>query len=108
MDTETITAVEETVRAVASERGYPLDELVVFGSRARDDYDVGSDIDILIVSAAFEGMDTLGRPGAFYDAWDYETLPEPEFICLTPEEFERAGRKDPNIVRTAVEEGVRL
>lgn len=108
MDTKTITRVEEIVRTVAEEQGYQLAELVVFGSRARDDYSPESDIDVLIVSSAFEGMDTLSRPSAFYDGWDYEELPEPEFICLTPKEFERAGRKDPNIVRTAVEEGVRL
>lgn len=108
MDSETIAQVETTVRTVADEHGYQVAELVVFGSRARDDYRDDSDIDVLIVSPAFEGMDTLSRPGVFYDGWDYEALPEPEFICLTPEEFERAGRKDPNIVRTAVEEGVRL
>lgn len=108
MDSDTIAKVEEIVRAVASEHGFPLTELVVFGSRARDDYHVESDIDVLIVSPAFDGMDTLSRPGVFYDGWDYDELPEPEFICLTPEEFEQAGRKDPNIVRTAVEEGVRL
>lgn len=108
MDTETIARVEATVRAVAEERGYPVDELVVFGSRARDDYGTESDVDVLVVSSAFEGMDTLSRPGAFYDRWDYGALPEPEFICLTPREFETASRKDPHIVRTAVEEGVHL
>lgn len=108
MDTETITTVEETVRTIADEHGYQVTELVVFGSRARDDYADDSDVDVLIVSPDFDGMDTLSRPGVFYDGWDYDALPEPEFICLTPGEFERAGRKDPNIVRTALEEGVRL
>lgn len=108
MDSETIAKVEATVRAAAENHGYPLDEVVVFGSRARDDYDADSDVDVLIVSDAFKGMDTLSRPGVFFDVWDYEELPDPEFICLTRHEFEVAREKDPNIVRTALEEGVAL
>ncbi len=108
MDTETINAVKTLVQDVAAEQGMELSEVIVFGSRVRSDYRERSDIDLLIVSPDFSGTAWNKRPGPFYEAWDYEELPTPEFICLTPDEFQEKREKDPHIVRTAVEEGVSL
>lgn len=106
MDEETIGRVKDQLESIAEEWGIGLDEVIVFGSRARKDYDDKSDVDILIVSESFKGVSKPKRSREFYLEWNYEELPEPEFICLTPEEFsEKKGRK-PHIVRTAVEEGV--
>lgn len=106
MDTETIERVRENLVATAERVGYALEEVIAFGSRARDDYQVESDVDVLVVSPDFEGMKAYKRPKLFYRGWDYETLPDPEFICLRPAEFEDRRTKQPHIVRTAVEEGV--
>lgn len=108
MDTDTIGQVKELIRRVAEEEGITLTEILVFGSRARDDYRDRSDIDLLLVSPSFDGVPWNKRPGPFYEAWDYEKLPTPEFICLTPDEFEEKKERKPHIVRTAVEEGVSL
>lgn len=106
MDTETIERVTETLVETAERVGYTLDEVVIFGSRARDDYRPESDVDVLLVSPDFEGVAAYKRPKLFYRHWDYDELPDPEFVCLTPEEFEERKQKRPHIVRTAVEEGV--
>ena len=106
MDTETIARVTRNLTETAERIGISFDELIVFGSRARDDYRKGSDIDILMVSCDFEGMAYYKRPKLFYRHWEYDDLPDPEFICLTPAQFEERKTKQPHIVRTAVNEGV--
>lgn len=106
MDSKTIDQVTETVTATAERIGLTLTEIIVFGSRARDDYRPESDVDVLLVSPDFADVKPYKRPKLFYRYWDYDTLPDPEFICLTPAEFDERRRKEPHIVRTAVEEGV--
>lgn len=105
MDEKTIERVRKHLRSIADEEGIRLDEVIVFGSRAREDYREGSDIDILLVSRDFEGVSKPRRSRELYLEWDYKDLPEPEFICLTPDEFSEKRRRKPHIVRTAVEEG---
>jgi hypothetical protein len=49
------------------------------------------------------------RSGPFYRGWGYEELPSPEFVPLTPAEFDdRASIETPTVVWTAVEEGIDL
>lgn len=106
MDTETIDRVTENLESTADRVGVTLEEVIVFGSRVRDDYRPNSDVDILMVSSDFQGVPAYKRPKLFYRHWDYDDLPDPEFICLTPGEFEERKQKEPHIVRTAVDEGV--
>lgn len=106
MDTETIERVTETLFETAERIGVDLEEVIVFGSRVRDDYRPESDVDVLLVSPDFEGVAPYKRPELFYRGWDYGELPDPEFVCLTPAEFEERTGKRPHIVTTAVEEGV--
>jgi|GEM_PF-2796008 len=108
MDRDTIDRVRENLFNTAEAVSYSLREVIVFGSRIREDYRPESDVDVLIVSSDFEGVKPYKRPRAFYRGWDYEALPDPEFICLTPEEFEVRQQRSPHIVRTAVEEGISL
>lgn len=106
MDTETIDRVTENLETTAGRIGLTLEEVIIFGSRVRDDYRPGSDVDVLLVSPDFQDLPIYRRPKLFYRHWDYDQLPDPEFICLTPEEFEERKQKEPHIVRTAVDEGV--
>lgn len=106
MGTETIDRVTETLLATADLVGYTLEEVFVFGSRARGDHRPESDVGILIVSPDFEDMAAYERPKLFFRHWNYESLPDPELICLTPAEFEERKAKRPHIVRTAVDEGI--
>lgn len=108
MDKETVENVKSSLEQTADEENLELNHVYVFGSRARNDYREDSDVDLLIVSKDFEGVDWNKRPRSFYLNWDYDRLPEPEFICLTPEEFEEKKDKKPHIVSTAVDEGVSI
>ncbi len=108
MDEETIEKVKKLIYQTAEENGIEIKELIIFGSRAKDDYRPRSDIDLLIVSPDFEGVAWNKRPRAFYKVWDYEELPEPEFICLTPEQYEKQRSMEAHIVKNAVEEGVKV
>ncbi len=81
---------------------YGIKEMLIFGSAARDEMGKDSDIDIIIISDDFKGISPLKRPVKFYMEWD---LPYPvDFICYTPEEFERLKNR-PSIVRDAIENG---
>lgn len=82
---------------------YGVEKMVFFGSRATGKHRKDSDIDLILVSEKFRGKSFLKRPRGLYLHWplDYPV----DFICYTPEEFERL-RKRITIVRQALEEGV--
>ncbi len=108
MDKKTVEKVKDSLYETAEEEDLEHENLYVFGSRAREDYKEDSDVDLLIVSKDFRGVDWNKRPRSLYLNWDYDTLPEPEFICLTPEEFEENKDRKSHIVNTAVDEGVNI
>lgn len=80
-------------------------KIVLFGSRARGDHLIESDVDLLIVSDRFEGMNWRERIIAVFGAWDRKQMLEP--LCLTTAELERK-KGQLGIVRQAVEEGLEL
>ncbi len=104
-------AVEEHGATLAAARRLAeraVDELgasrvIVFGSRARDDWRRGSDCDIIAVSPRFEAMDRWQRYYALYDLWDGPVDIEP--VALTPAEFERSAARS-GIVAMALDAGV--
>lgn len=106
MDKETIGKVKNLIRRTAKKYGIDLEKIIVFGSRVRDNYREKSDVDLLLVSPDFRGVAWNRRPGPFYEEWDYDELPEPEFVCLTPEEFKEKSQREAHIVRNAVEKGM--
>lgn len=64
-----------------------VDVVVLFGSQARGTAGPHSDVDPLIVSPAFRGRTHVQRAVATRKAWG---LRRPaDFLCFTPEEFER-------------------
>lgn len=108
MDEETVKKVKNLIYEAAEKHGINLRDAIIFGSRARENYREKSDIDLILTSPDFRGVAWNKRPGPFYEEWNYDELPDPEFICLTPEEFERKKKEKPNIVRTAVKEGASI
>jgi len=79
--------------------------VLLYGSRVRGDADEWSDLDVIVVSEAFEGMRFLKRMSAL----DRSVQPPigVEMFCYTPEEFERK-RREPGVVATACREGIWL
>jgi uncharacterized protein len=84
---------------------YAPEKILLFGSRARGDHLVDSDVDVLIVSKKFEGTNWLKRIRDVSIYWEGLVTLEP--ICYTPAEFEEK-KKMIGIVNEAVREGVDL
>lgn len=84
---------------------YSPEKILIFGSRARGDHLLESDVDLVIVSKKFEGVNWLTRIREVADLWPGLVLLEP--LCYTPEEFEKK-KKEIGIVSQAVKEGLEL
>lgn len=84
---------------------YQPEKILIFGSRARGDHLLESDMDIIIVSSKFQGIDWIKRIREVSDLWEGLVLLEP--LCYTPQEFEEK-RKQIGIVNQAVKEGVEV
>ena len=86
-------------------RVYPVEKLILFGSRARNRQRRYSDFDFVVVSKGFRNVDRLERSARMYDFWTY--MYPAEFLCYTPEEFRRLkGRSF--ILKEALDEGIEL
>lgn len=103
MDEETLVEVKRFLEALG--RDWPLERAILFGSRARGDHLRYSDVDLLLVSDAFEGIAFPDRPSKLYQHWE-GGLPL-EILCYTPTEFDKKRRMI-GLVRDAVEEGISL
>lgn len=86
-------------------RKFPLAKLIFFGSRVTGKFHKDSDVDLIIVSSKFRGLNFFRRGYNMYKFWSYD-LPV-DFICYTPEEFEKL-RKQVSIVSEALREGVEI
>lgn len=67
----------------------PVDSVVVFGSRARNDHWVDSDVDLVVVSPGFEGMGRRDRIGLLQEEWPGGVACEP--LGFTPVEIQEAN-----------------
>jgi len=81
----------------------PVERLIVFGSTVAGPRHADSDVDLILVSAAFRGQDYRERYPPLADLWE-EGAPL-DLICLTPEEFEER-RQGITLVSVALREGV--
>ncbi|WP_202320528.1 nucleotidyltransferase domain-containing protein [Archaeoglobus neptunius] len=99
-ETVDLSTVESFLKRI--NKKYRIKKAVIFGSSVREDFKKDSDIDLIIVSDIFEGLSPLKRPVNLYLEWDLEY--PVDFICFTPEEFERLSRR-PSLVREALKEG---
>jgi uncharacterized protein len=82
---------------------FSVENIILFGSRARGNVRRDSDFDLIIVSDDFEGMDFFERASKMYDYWD--SLHPVDFLCYTKKEFDRL-KKRISIVREALSSGV--
>jgi uncharacterized protein len=80
-------------------------DIILFGSQARGEAHEWSDIDLIIVSDAFEEVKWPYRHRPFFKImWRDRSV---DLICLTPEEFEKLLTW-PGVVSTANREGIHL
>ena len=81
---------------------YPIQRMVLFGSRARGEARRDSDVDLIVVSDAFRRKNAVDRAYLIRLEWDLDYAVD--FLCYTPDEF-RVYSKAPGIVRQALREG---
>lgn len=87
------------------ERDITIKKMILFGSYASGKVHRWSDIDLIIVSPKFRGMNFFRRGAKMYDYW---TLDYPvDFLCYTPEEFNRM-KNGITIVRGALKNGIAI
>lgn len=86
-------------------RKMPVERLILFGSTARNEAGRHSDIDMIVVSPAFEKVTPLKRAYLASKQWNL-SYPK-DFLCYTPKEFKRMKRIS-IVVREAVREGVEI
>lgn len=84
-------------------RDFSIDKIILFGSRAIDNFSEESDVDLIIVSPNFEGKDFFDRVKKMYDYWELD-LPV-DFLCYTPKEFNKL-KKQISIISGALKEGI--
>jgi len=78
---------------------YKINKMLLFGSRAKGEELLTSDVDVIAVSKDFTKIAFKKRPDIFIQAWK---LPiDLEILCYSPEEFKRK-QKEVGIVREAV------
>lgn len=65
-----------------------LEEVILFGSRAREEHITYSDYDIVVVSEEFKNMPPFERASFVLSFWDGDRPLEP--LCYTKEEFEKS------------------
>lgn len=80
-----------------------IENILLFGSRAEGKFNKHSDVDLIIVSPDFEGMNFFERVSKMYDYWEID-LPV-DFLCYTPKEFNKL-KKGITIVSEALKKGI--
>src|SRR3989338_3642980 len=78
---------------------FKIEQAILFGSRARDDWVLNSDVDLILISKDFKDIPFRKRMSEVIGYWDeYIDL---EVICYTPEEFDKL-KNQITIVKKAV------
>ncbi len=80
-------------------------KVILFGSRAGEDWLIESDYDFIVVSDKFQNMDIFERMKSVFVKCGVRFAAD--ILYYTPEEFEKK-RKEIGIVREAVKRGVFL
>ena len=84
---------------------FKIQKFMLFGSRARDDWLLNSDVNIILISSDFKKLKFKERSAEVIGHWDGPIDLEP--LCYTPEEFKRKS-KEIGIVRQAIKDGIRV
>ena len=84
---------------------FRIEKIIFFGSRIEKSYSKDSDIDLIIVSNDFNGLDFFERVSKMYNYWDLDY--PVDFLCYTNEEFEILKLKI-SIVKEAIKKGIEV
>ena len=101
----------DTVRRWVTNSSIALDRAILHGSFSPQTHRLPgsqSDIDLLLVSLDWEGIEPSTRVTGLRDTWIYSALPTPDIRAVTPEEFRDHAAEEQSAVSRALTEGVTL
>ena len=82
-----------------------IDKFILFGSRARNEELITSDVDLLVVSDGFKGIKFVERPIIFLDHW---RLPvDLEVLCYSKEDIKKR-KNEIGIIHEALKTGISI
>ncbi len=107
MGARTAKEVDKALRdlVLRLKKAYKIDRILLYGSRSRGNNLKSSDVDLVVVSSDFEGVDWRERVISVARMWKGPV--RLESLCYTPKEFRKMA-KQITIVRKAKREGLRL
>lgn len=101
------TVLKELKASLTGLLGERLERLVLFGSRARGDYDSGSDIDIAVVVRGLN-RELKNRIFDTVAAIEFKFLTHLSTIVFSEEEFETLKKRERRIALDIEKEGIPL
>ena len=81
---------------------YNPQAIIIFGSRIKGNVTLNSDLDIIIVSKSFQEIPFIERMPSLLKKFDFPR--HIDYICYTPEEFERI-KSGSSLIMDALEYG---
>jgi predicted nucleotidyltransferase len=81
--------LQEFLRVVDAKIG--LEKVLLFGSTAKEKRRKDSDIDLIVVSKSFSGLNTIERGKMLLENWSF--IEELDLMMYTPKEFERVSKR---------------
>jgi predicted nucleotidyltransferase len=92
-----------TIFKLAVQKDYPDAKIVLFGSRAREDYLKTSDFDVVIITEKLAQTKLIKRMSMFFEYWkEQEAI---EVFCYTQKEFDKLALGI-GPISTAAKEGI--
>ena len=79
--------------------------MLFFGSRVKGNASAESDVDVIVISDAFEGMSFLDRMPLVMNKVEFPK--HVDYLCYTPEEYERI-RHESSVLMDAEEYAVEV
>ncbi len=88
MDKNAVLKILGEFQSILDAKGIKPSKVILYGSYANENYTEASDIDVVIVSDDFAGMDYWQRIEVLTEAI-YEIFEPIEAVAMTPEEWEK-------------------
>lgn len=81
--------LEEFLKVIDAKIG--LDKVFLFGSTAKQKRRKDSDIDLILISKSFRGLNSIERGRILLENWPF--VEELDLLMYTPEEFEKVSQR---------------